>query len=95
MHYRKLLHLYQKMLKEAEKEELIHFVVIIFIIDGFSIGGEHPRIVSLVIGFEHSCPWSREGLSSDGRTLASNFFVSLGLALSLVSSNSSLGFIVV
>ena len=43
---------------------------------------EHLRIVSLVLGlgFDHSCPWPREGLSSESRSLAS-FFCVLGLGL--------------
>ena len=44
-------------------------------------------LVSLVLGFEHFCSWPREGLSSEGLSLASDFFfVSLALASSLVSS---------
>ena len=48
--------------------------------------------VSLVLGFEHSCPWPREGLSSErlSLALASDFFVSLALASSLVSSTPPL-----
>ena len=34
-----------------------------------------------VLGIEHSCPWSREGLSSEIPSLASDFFVSLALSL--------------
>ena len=46
--------------------------------------------MSLVL--EHSCPWPREGLSSERLSLASDFFVSLVLALasSLVSSTPPL-----
>ena len=43
-----------------------------------------------VLGLEHSCPWLREGLSSKGLSLASNFFVSLALVSSLVSSTPPL-----
>ena len=47
-------------------------------------------IVSVVLGLglEHSRPWPREGLSSErlSLALASDFFVSLALASSLVSS---------
>ena len=48
--------------------------------------------VSLVLGLEHSCPWPRECLSSErlSLALASNFFVSLALASSLVSSTPPL-----
>ena len=48
--------------------------------------------MSLVLGLEHSCPWPRECLSSKGLslTLASDFFVSLPLASSLVSSTTPL-----
>ena len=48
--------------------------------------------VSLVLGLEHSCPWPREGLSSKrlSLALASDFFVSLALASSLVSSTPPL-----
>ena len=42
-------------------------------------------LVSLVLGLglEHSCPWPREGLSSEGLSLAlaSDFFCVLGLGL--------------
>ena len=51
-------------------------------------------LVSLVLGLglEHSCPWPREGLSSErlSLALASDFFVSLALASSLVSSTPPL-----
>ena len=51
-------------------------------------------LVSLVLslGLEHSCPWPREGLSSEGLSLAlaSDFFVFLALASSLVSSTPPL-----
>ena len=40
----------------------------------------------LGLGLEHSCPWPRECLSSESLSLASDFFVSLALASSLVSS---------
>ena len=47
-------------------------------------------LVSLVLGLglEHSCPWPQESLSSErlSLALASDFFVSLALASSLVSS---------
>ena len=46
--------------------------------------------VSLVLGLEHSCPWPREVLSSERLSLASDFFVSLALASSLVSSTPPL-----
>ena len=50
--------------------------------------------VSLVLGLELSCPWPQEVLSSEGLSmaLASDFFVSLALALasSLVSSTPPL-----
>ena len=52
--------------------------------------------MSLVLGFglEHSCPWPREGLSSKrlSLALASDFFVSLALASSLMSSTPPLIF---
>ena len=40
-------------------------------------------LVSLVfgLGLEHSCPWPREGLSSERLSLASDFFCVLGLGL--------------
>ena len=51
-------------------------------------------LVSLVLAFglEHSCSWPREGLSSERRSLAlaSDFFVLLALASSLVSSTPPL-----
>ena len=61
--------------------------------------GEHLRFVSLVLGFgfEHSCPWPRECLSSErlSLALASDFFcvlgsLALGLDSSLVSSTPPL-----
>ena len=52
--------------------------------------GEHFRDVSLVHGLEHFCSWPQECLSSDGVSLSSDFFVSLALASSLVSSTPSL-----
>ena len=36
--------------------------------------GDHLLVVSLVLGLEHSCPWPREGLSSESRSLVSVFF---------------------
>ena len=62
----------------------------------FFFFGEHLRFVSLVLGLglEHSCPWPRECLSSErlslALALASDFFVSLALASSLVSSTPPL-----
>ena len=46
----------------------------------------------LGLGLEHSCPWPRECLSSErlSLALASDFFVSLALASSLVSSTPPL-----
>ena len=40
-------------------------------------------LVSLVLDLEHSCPWPRQGLSSEGLSLAlaSDFFCVLGLGL--------------
>ena len=35
----------------------------------------------LGLGLEHSCPWPREGLSSERLSLASDFFCVLGLGL--------------
>ena len=64
--------------------------------DLFFFFGEHLRFVSLVLGLglEHSCPWPRERLSSErlslALALASDFFVSLALASSLVSSTPPL-----
>ena len=51
--------------------------------DIFFFFGEHLRFVSLVLGlgFEHSCPWPRECLSSERLSLASHFFCVLGLGL--------------
>ena len=53
-----------------------------------------PVSLVLGLGLEHSCPWPREVLSSEGLSLAlaSDFFVSLALALasSLVSSTPPL-----
>ena len=37
--------------------------------------------MSLVLGLEHSCPWPREGLSSEKLSLALDFFCVLGLGL--------------
>ena len=55
-----------------------------------------PVSLVLCLGLEHSCPWPREGLSSERLSLAmaSNFFVSLALASSLVSSTPSLCIVV-
>ena len=39
--------------------------------------------MSLALGLEHSCPWPREGLSSERLSLASDFFCVLGLGLGL------------
>ena len=52
----------------------------------FFFFGEHLQLCPLVLGLEHSCPWPREGLSSERLflALASDFFVSL--ASSIVSS---------
>ena len=46
----------------------------------------------LGLGLEHSCPWPRKGLSSEGLSLAlaSDFFVSLAFASSFVSSTPPL-----
>ena len=49
-----------------------------------------PLSVVLGLGLKHSCPWPREGLSSEGLSLASDFFVSLALVSSLVSSTPPL-----
>ena len=51
-------------------------------------------LVSLVLGLglEHSCSWPRECLSSERLSLASDFFVSLAWASSLVSSTPFLVF---
>ena len=51
--------------------------------------------MSLVLGLEHSCPWPRECLSLErlSLALASDFFVSLALASSLVSSTPPLLFV--
>ena len=45
--------------------------------------GDQIGIVSLVLdlGLEHFCPWPREGLSSEGLPLASDFFVFLASSL--------------
>ena len=58
--------------------------------DLFFIFWRTLAFVSLVFCLEHSCPWRREGLSSErlSLVLASDFFVSL--ASSLVSSTSTL-----
>ena len=44
--------------------------------------------VYLVLGLEHSCPLSREDLSSKGLFLASDFFVSLVLSCVLDSTSA-------
>ena len=49
-----------------------------------------PVSLVLGLGLEHSCPWPREFLSSERLSLASNVFVSLALASSLVSSSPPL-----
>ena len=41
-----------------------------------------------VLGLEHSCPWPQEGLSSEGLSLASDFFCVLGLEPCVVDSTS-------
>ena len=65
--------------------------------------GEHLRLCpwSLalassipVLGLKHSCPWPRECLPSERLSLASDFFVSLALASSLVSSTLPLAYTV-
>ena len=57
-----------------------------------SFFGKHLRVVSLVLGLglEHSCPWPREGQSSESRSLAlaSDFFCVLGLELCVLDSTS-------
>ena len=40
-----------------------------------------PVSLVLGLGLEHSCSWPREGLSSEGPSLASDFFCVLGLGL--------------
>ena len=44
---------------------------------------KHLRVLSLVLGLglEHSCPWPREGLSSESQSLASDLFCVIGLGL--------------
>ena len=37
--------------------------------------------MSLDLDFEHTCPWPREGLSSEGLSFASHFFCVLGHGL--------------
>ena len=60
--------------------------------------GSALALVSLVLGLglEHSWPWPRECLSLErlSLALASDFFVSLALASSLVSSTPPLGYTV-
>ena len=46
--------------------------------------------MSLILGLEHPCSWLRKGLSSVGLSLVSDFFLSLALTSSLVSSTSPL-----
>ena len=41
----------------------------------FSFFLNHFRVVPLVLGLEHSCTWPREGLSSVGLSLTSDFFL--------------------
>ena len=50
------------------------------------------RLCPWSLAFEHSCPWPRECLSSErlSLALASDFFVSLALASSFVSSTPPL-----
>ena len=45
--------------------------------------------MSLVLGLEHSCPWPREGLSSERLSLASDFFCVLGLEPCVLDSTSA------
>ena len=45
-------------------------------------------LVSLVLGLEHSCPWPRECLSSEGLSLALDFFCFFGLEPCVLDSNS-------
>ena len=53
--------------------------------------GEHLRVVSLVLGLglEHSRPWPLKGLSSESRSLASDFFCVLGRGLEPYVLNST------
>ena len=53
---------------------------------------EHLRLVSLVLGLEHSCPRPREGLSSRSQSLAPDFFVSLATKVSSTPSLLMRGF---
>ena len=49
--------------------------------------------VSLVLGLEHSCPWPREGLSSERLSLASDFFfcvLGFGLEPCFLNFNSGI-----
>ena len=47
---------------------------------------ENTGVCVLGLDLEHSCPWLRECLSSEGLSLAVDFFVFLALASRLVSS---------
>ena len=58
----------------------------------FFLFEEYFCVVFSGLGLEHSCPWLQEGLSSEGLSLASDFFVFLALASSLVSSTPPLVF---
>ena len=44
----------------------------------------------LGLGLEHSCPWPREGLSSERLSLASDFFCVLGLEPCVLDSTSAM-----
>ena len=46
----------------------------------------------LVLGLEHSCPWPRDGLSSERLSLASDFFCVLGLGLEPCVLDSTYGY---
>ena len=48
-----------------------------------------PVSLVLGLGLEHSCPWPREGLSSEGLSLASDFFCVLGLEPCVLDSTSA------
>ena len=60
--------------------------------EDFSFFWKALALMSLVLGLglEHFCPWPRECLSSERLSLALDFFVSLALASSLVSSTPPL-----
>ena len=45
-------------------------------------------LVPLVLGLKHFCSWPRKGLSSEGLSLASNFFGVLGLEPCVLDSTS-------